>query len=203
MVQRIYLVRHGQTIWNHEHRYQGHTDTELSPEGIEQAMALQKRMLHENLTAAYSSDLKRAYETARIIAQPHNIDVKVCSGLREINFGVWEGLTYTDIEKNYPDLLKLWLETPHLLHVPQGESFPIVKERALKSIKEIINSNHKDDVLIVSHGGTIAALICSLEGKSLMEMWQYKQSNTSVTTLRINKGNITIESVNDVSHLQS
>ena len=187
MVQKIFLVRHGLTMWNNERRYQGHTDTKLSPEGIEQAVLLQKRMQHENLSAVYSSDLQRAYETARIIAQPHNLEVEVCPDLREINFGVWEGLTYNDIEINYPDLLKLWLETPHLLNIPKGESFLLVKERAIKSIKGIIKSNHKEDVLIVTHGGTIAALICAIKEKSLKEMWQYKQSNTSVTTLNVNK----------------
>ncbi len=203
MAIRLILVRHGITPWNYEFRYQGHTDIELHPEGIKQAYALQKKLAGEQLTAVYSSDLKRAVQTANIIAEPHNLETKIVPELKEINFGVWEGLTYYDIEKQYPQLLKVWLETPHLLKIPEGESFEILRDRAVTGIKKILASQQKGTLAVVTHGGTIAALVCGLLKEPLANMWQYKQKNTAVTVLAIKDGKVTLESLNDVSHLSA
>lgn len=203
MAIRLILVRHGITYWNYESRYQGHTDIELHPEGIKQACALQKKFAVEKLDAIYSSDLKRAVQTASIIAEPHDLKIKTVPALREINFGEWEGLTYYDIEKKYPKLLKVWLETPHLLEIPQGESFEILRDRAVAGVKKILASQQKGTIAIVTHGGTIAALVCGLLNEPLANMWHYKQKNTAVTILAIREGQVTIESLNDVSHLSA
>jgi len=131
MSNSLILIRHGLTIWNHEFRYQGHTDIELSEEGVKQAQALQKRLAGEKLDAIYSSDLSRAVQTASIIAKPHRLELITDSRLREVNFGVWEGLNFKEIESRYPDLLKTWLEAPHNLEIPQGETFMAMHDRAL------------------------------------------------------------------------
>ena len=192
MPSRLIFVRHGLTIWNYEFRYQGHTDIELSEEGITQARALQKRLSTEKPSAIYSSDLRRAWQTAQIVAQAFCLPVNILPELREINFGIWEGLTYHDLEKNYPELLKTWLETPDKLIIPGGETFAIVQERALKVVKEIAQQYPNDTVIIVTHG---------LQGETLRNMWKYRHGNTAVTILSVDKNRTIVEILNDTSHL--
>lgn len=201
MTSRLIIIRHGMTYWNNESRYQGHTDIELNPEGIDQALALQHRLAGTKLEAIYSSDLSRAYKTAEIIAQPHGLKVSIAPGLKEINFGAWEGLTYQDLLRDYPEQLKVWLEKPHDLNVPQGETFPQVRDRAVAEVHKILQQHQIGNVAIVTHGGTIAALICGLLGEPLSCMWQYKQKNTAVNVLRKQGDSYELELFNDISHL--
>ncbi|SHI45660.1 Histidine phosphatase superfamily (branch 1) [Desulfofundulus thermosubterraneus DSM 16057] len=118
---RIYLVRHGETIWNAELRFQGHSDTALSPRGLEQARALARRLRGENFSAFYASDLQRALNTARILAEPHGLPVVPLKALREINFGAWEGLTVAEIKNRYPRELQQWWHDPLHTRVPGGK----------------------------------------------------------------------------------
>ena len=200
-MQRLLFIRHGTTYWNNLFRYQGHTDIELNEEGIEQARAVKNRLVQYQLDAIYSSDLSRAVQTAQIIAAPHNLPIKTYSELREINFGVWEGLTYQDLEQRFPELLTTWLEAPHLLAIPGGETFTEVQRRALKCICEIVSIHPQGNIAVVTHGGTIAALICGLLNEPLSGMWKYKQKNASLTTFQIENNKFVLETVNDVSHL--
>lgn len=201
MTSRLFIIRHGMTHWNSEGRYQGHTDIELNSEGIAQAFALQRRLQYVDLEAVYSSDLSRAYKTAEIIAQPHGLKVKIAPGLKEINFGVWEGLNYHALKQEYPEQLQVWLEKPHLLNVPQGETFSSVRDRAVAEANRIMEGHPDGNVAFVTHGGTIAALICGLLGQPLEKMWQYKQKNTAVNILRKEGPRYELELLNDTSHL--
>ncbi len=201
MTSRLILIRHGKTYWNDERRYQGHTNIELNHEGIRQALNLQRRLKDVKLDAVYSSDLSRAYKTAEIIAEPHGLRVQIAPGLREINFGEWEGLTYTELLRNYPHELKLWQENPQELRLPQGETFSQVRDRAVAEVQSIMNKYPGGTIAFVSHGGTIATLICGLLKQPLKNMWQYKQQNTAVNILIKNGDSYELELFNDVTHL--
>lgn len=201
MSRRVYIVRHGLTIWNNEKRYQGHTDIELSEEGKEQAAALQKRLAGVKFEAIFSSDLSRAFETARIIAEPHNLDVKVIPGVKEMNFGVWEGLTFPDLQSKYPDLVKIWMERPQDLAIPEGESFLLVRERAMEAITTITKEYPYGDLAIVSHGGTIAAVLTGLLGLPVEKMWTFRQKNAALNILLQIGEQFVLESYNDTCHL--
>lgn len=203
MTTRLILVRHGVTEWNREYRFQGQTDIKLSREGREQALALQKRLLREKLDFIYSSDLCRAWETAEIIAEPHGKQVQFVPGMRELNFGVWEGLTYGEIERGYPELVKIWRESPHLLTLPQGESFEILRDRSVGAIETLLKTHPGNTIAVVTHGGTIAASICGLLGEPLSHMWNYKQQNTAVNILTQSSQGIKLDIFNDISHLKS
>lgn len=202
MSRRIYLIRHGLTIWNNEKRYQGHTDVKLSKEGIEQALAVQRRLASVKFEAVFSSDLSRAYETAKIVAEPHGLEVNVTPGIKEMNFGVWEGLTFPDLERKYPDLVKIWMERPQDLFIPQGESFLIVRERAQKTIANILKEYPLGNLAIVSHGGTIAAVLTGLLGLPVEKMWTFRQKNAAINILLQRGERFILESYNDTCHLQ-
>ncbi len=201
-LMRIYLVRHGLTHWNHEFRYQGHTDIELSPQGIEQAFALKKRLKGEDIKAIFSSDLRRARQTAEIINQEHNLEIQIDPALKEVNFGVWEGLTYQDLQQKYPEQLKIWKDTPHLLDIETGETFDSLMHRAINFVNNIYNAYRKDNIIVVSHGGTIAAMICGLMNEPLKFMWTYKQKNAALNIIKRNNTKVVIELLNDTSHLE-
>lgn len=203
MTARLIIIRHGKTYWNNERRYQGHVNIELSPEGIAQAKELQKRLASSKIDAIYSSDSSRAFRTAEIIAEPHGLKVIPTLGLKEINFGVWEGLTYDEILRDYPEELKIWQESPQDLRIKNGETFTFIRDRAVTAVKEILQEYPGGTVAFVSHGGTIAALICGLLEQPLSMMWKYRQNNTAVNILIKNGNKYEIELLNDTSHLMN
>ncbi|MDD2360831.1 MAG: alpha-ribazole phosphatase [Syntrophaceticus schinkii] len=199
---RLLLVRHGETIWNHTSRYQGHTDIELSETGREQARSLAKRLKTEKVKAVYSSDLKRAFETASILASPHNLPVKATKELREINFGDWEGLTYQEIMEEYRELASEWYQHPGKIRIPGGETFTDVKERAYNTILELARQNDPGTIIVVAHGGTIRAIICGLLDIDLNHAFQIRQDNTALNIIEYNHGGyIVLSLLNGVSHL--
>ena len=102
---KLIIVRHGQTLWNLERKYQGHSDIALTDTGLKQAQAVAERLAEEAVAAVYASDLSRAYKTAGYIAAKHNLTVHTVPELREIKFGDWEGLTYEEISVRWPGLL--------------------------------------------------------------------------------------------------
>lgn len=199
---KIIFVRHGQTSWNDLGMYQGHTDIPLNQIGLEQAAKAGQRLKNEKVAAIYSSDLLRAKQTAEIIARGHNLPVIIMPEFREINFGIWEGKTFKDIEELYPEMLKIWKTKPQDLKIPEGETFPEMLKRAWKGLK-ILLARHKDEtVIIVAHGGTIAALLCNILDMSLDNLWKVRQGNTGITVVEFeeDKGRLTL--FNDTYHLQ-
>src|SRR5690554_1549179 len=135
---RLYLIRHGETLWNKEKRTQGTKDTSLSDIGRLQGRCLAKHLIGEKIEAIYSSDLSRACETATIVGEEIGIDVQLLPNIREINFGKWEGLTRSEIESNYEKEYSEWLYTPHIAKIPDGETLIEVQKRTLEGINSII-----------------------------------------------------------------
>lgn len=149
---KIYLVRHGETEWNHSKRAQGLADIELNQAGREQAIKAAWEMSHIKVDAVYSSDLKRAMDTARPMAESHGLEVITEPNFREIDQGEWEGLHVDEIKERWPDL---WGPARHYSPRPGGESPHQVRERALKGVKRVVQDEPEGTVVIVSHGGTI------------------------------------------------
>ena len=150
-MSELLLVRHGETDWNREHRIQGHTDLPLNAKGLEQARALAAGLAAAALSAVYSSDLSRALQTATTIADVHGLAVHVDRDLREKNFGSWEGMTDTEIAVQFPHAVRgRWGD---------GETTEEVAERAIGAIERIRARHLTGAVLVVSHGGTLRAIL--------------------------------------------
>ena len=113
---RLYLIRHGETLWNIERRAQGIKNIELSQRGIAQGKLLAQRLKKQKIDIIYSSDLSRAYETASIIGKEIDKPVYTLPEIREMNFGDWEGLTMSEIKENYKDIYDSWKNTPYSNH---------------------------------------------------------------------------------------
>lgn len=198
---RIYLVRHASTGWNQHGQYQGHSDVALSEEGRRQARLLAKRLASEELHLFFASDLSRALETAQIVAATYGQPVTPLLGLREVNFGLWEGLTFREISEKYADLATQWRLNPGQVGIPRGEGFAKVEERGCRVITDLVATYPDKNLLVVSHGGTIRAILCGLLGLPLDRLWCLAQDNTAVNIVDFYDGRPVLALFNDTHHL--
>lgn len=168
MTRRLILIRHGQTTYNATGRMQGHLDTELSELGYAQAHAAARLLEDKQISAIVASDLQRARETARIIGEHLGLDVQVDARLRETDLGQWQGRSSTEVDEEFPGARAIWRHDPTWAP-PQGESRVEVARRCRPVIDELMRTHTEWDngpVLVVAHGGMIAALTCNLLGLS-------------------------------------
>jgi len=154
------LVRHGQTDWNVQGRWQGRVDQELNSTGLAQASQLANELAAKHFTAIYSSDLGRALTTAMIIAKTHNLPVITHPGLREINMGDWEGKLGIDIPLLYPLEWAERLRSPVGSRPPGGESLIDLSNRVVPAMTELVRRHPDETILVVSHGLALAVFLC-------------------------------------------
>jgi broad specificity phosphatase PhoE len=166
-VTELLLVRHGETDWNRERRFQGHADPPLNERGREQAHALAADLAGERIQLVYTSDLRRARETAEIVAARLEADVVALRELREIDVGEWQGLTWPEIEARYPEGARAWHEHGHGWET--GETYDELGERVVAALRRIAADHPEERVLVIGHGGTIRATRAFLEGLSVPE----------------------------------
>ena len=159
-VTRLLLVRHGESLWNRESRIQGHSDSALSDLGRRQAERLGQRLAREPISAAYASDLSRAFDTAVIALSGRGIEVVPEPALREVRLGVWEGLLSAEVEARYPGMREWFYSDPADRAVPGGETMREVQTRAHAAIERIVAKHPDETVLIATHGGTLKTLLC-------------------------------------------
>lgn len=171
------LVRHGQTDWNVARRYQGQLDIPLNAEGIRQAEVLADVIAAETFDAIYSSDLKRALQTAALVQRGRNIAVIPDARLREIGFGEWEGTCLDDIRTTYPQRFTQSAQDPTISLAPGGESVSAVAARTIAFANEISGIFPRGNVLVVTHGLALATLICHVEGIPLTEAYRVVPDN--------------------------
>lgn len=161
---RIYLIRHGATILTAEDRFAGATNVPLSDEGRAQAGRLAQRLKGLPVAAVYASPLDRTMETARILAEPHQLEVHPRDGLREISHGHWEQLTRAEVEHQFPAEASAWDEDPFTFAPEGGESGLAVTARALPALMEVVRQHEGESLIVVSHKATIRLLLSSLLG---------------------------------------
>ena len=182
---RIFLVRHGETNWNKEGRFQGQINIPLNNNGKDQAQKASKYLSEINFNKAFSSSMDRPYETAKIILQ-NNPDIKITKieKLIEISHGLWEGKLENEIKQNWPELLKNWHEKPEKVIMPEGESIEDVSKRAVKAWGEICLAQNKEDLtLLVAHDAVNKTLICNILGIDFSKIWMIKQGNGGITII--------------------
>ena len=164
MVTRIYLIRHGATELSVEDRFAGAIDALLSDVGRDQARRLGKRLGQDPVHAAYASPMTRTMETARLIVEPHGIDVTPVDGIREIAHGRWEGKKRAEVEREFPDEYARYEEDPFSFAPVEGESGLQVTARALPALLNIVEEHPNQSVVMVSHKATIRLLLSTLLG---------------------------------------
>lgn len=166
MATTIILVRHGETDWNREHRFQGHADPPLNERGRAQANALAEQLAGESFATAYSSPLRRALETAGILAGRLGVHFEPRDRLKEVDVGSWTGLTTTDVEERFPDGFRHWSVT-RAGGWTDGETYEALGARVMSELLELAELNAGEHILAVTHGGAIRSVLAAAAGVSL------------------------------------
>ncbi|MFI3226653.1 MAG: GNAT family N-acetyltransferase [Clostridia bacterium] len=199
----IYLVRHAEAEGNIYKRCQGQFNSNLTPFGLSQLPKLAERFAGIDVDAVYSSDLKRAFLTAKSIADIKGLDVTTSKNLREINMGILEDTCWANLTKKHPELEYAWNKTPENCEIPDGESPTTVANRLFDEICKIASENDGKSIVIASHGAGIRYLLYKIKGLALNDLkaigWC---DNTAVAKLVYKNGKLTDEYINDNSHVE-
>jgi alpha-ribazole phosphatase len=147
---RVYLARHGEVV--NPGVYNGHTDVDITEEGIRQMERLRDRLKEKNLAAVYSSDLLRTKRGAQIIAQPHGLGPENFREFREMDFGRWQGLSYAEVMEQYPSDIPQWMNDLENYRIPGGESILDMGNRAIPKLRELIERHRGQEFALVCHG---------------------------------------------------
>ena len=198
---QIFIVRHGETVWNREGRIQGHTDVALSPRGIEQATQLAIRLKSVSFDAAYASDLCRASETAAVILQGRGVPLSPTARLREYHKGAFEGMTDSELRSRFPSEYPSYVAKDLDYSPAGGESTRDVSARMSGVINEIKERHLSDTVLVVGHGGSLRAAMMALLGMPLDANWRFVFGNCTLTVVDTYHDNAVLRLFNDGSHL--
>lgn len=197
-----YLVRHGQTVWNTLGQTQGHGNSPLTELGIQQAKDLAEALKEYPIDIIYCSDLGRAVETAEIIGKELNIEIHPTESLREMGFGVWEGMPLREIEKIYPESFKMWRNEPEKVQIEGGETLDMIKQRQDKLIEELNEKYKNKHILLVSHSVTVRVMLLSFLESHARNIYRIKQDNTALNIVEYRNYGPVIMKMNDTRHLK-
>ena len=198
MPTKLILIRHGETPWNAEKRYCGFKDIGISAKGRKQAIHLKKRLNGYDIYGVYSSDKKRAIQTAKIIFT--GMQIKKIADLKEMHFGVFEGLTYREIMKKYPKIYSAWLKNPFTAVIPEGESLISFRKRVSRALKKIISTNKNKTIVVVCHGGSISAFITGVLKSN--DFWKYIPHAVSISIIEEKNNTLKLRVFDDIAHLR-
>ena len=199
----FYLVRHGETVWNKEHRLQGWLDSPLTSEGILHAKKLGEQLKNVQFAAAFCSSSERAKETLSYLVFDKNLPIHIEDDLREINLGKWQGMTIEDIRKHDRFEYEVYTDYPGQFIATHTESFGAVTERAMYVLKKIANQYPNEAILIVSHGVTIKCIVNAILGRSIRQIWAPPTiEGTSVTIVDVANDQWQVKEIGSMLHLQ-
>lgn len=199
---RIFLIRHGETVWNRANTFVGSTDMPLNDTGMMQARLVADFLRDREIGAVYSSGLGRARQTAGIIAEHFCVSVTPVPELNELDYGEWEGVPEAEVPVRYPEVYKEWRANPSGVRPPGGETFAELRDRAYPAFMRIAEENRHRDVVIVAHKSTNRMLLCCLMEMDINRYKQISQGNVAINVLNLREdGRMIVEHVNESCHL--
>ncbi|HEK85872.1 MAG: histidine phosphatase family protein [Candidatus Saccharicenans sp.] len=199
---RILLVRHGETEWNRIERFRGSADVPLNDNGLKQAELLARRIaIQWKLKAIYTSPLSRAVKTGEVIGRFLQLPVQIHSGLTDVNYGEWQGLTPDEVKNLWPELYERWQSCPENIIFPKGESLDQRQEIGVAAVKEIAARHPEETVVCVGHTVINRLIILGLLNLGKDYFWRIKQDNGSLNVIE-KKGDLYIcSALNETGHL--
>jgi broad specificity phosphatase PhoE len=187
MTTRLFLLRHGETLSNVEMVYQGQGDSPLSSLGLEEAKQLAAALRSEKFSGIYCSTLLRSRETALLVGEHHKVTIIEVPELIERYYGAFEGLKFTDIKENYPEIYETWLHHPDRAKIPKAETLEELQARGVKAIEKIISQHKGKTVCVVGHGGINRTILFHYMNLGLDNFWRIKQDNCCVNILEFDR----------------
>jgi phosphoserine phosphatase len=202
-VTRVLLIRHGQTVWNREERIRGQADIDLDEVGRQQAEATARAVAERwSLAAVYASPLKRTRQTAAPIARLQGCEAQPHPGLLDMSFGDLQGLNGDELLQRYPQVARAWIEEPHKVEFPAGESLAIVRQRAMAGLAEIVARHPAECVACVSHTVVNRVLLCAILGLGNDHFWRLGQETCAINVFDVQADVYTLQMLNDTCHLR-
>ena len=195
---KIYLARHGSTAWNESPRFRGLADLALSEKGVSQAQSLRDLLAERSFSAVYTSSLRRAVQTAQIIAEPKGLVLTQCDGLKSVDYGRWEGLTEPEAEQSDPLLYRDYIERIETVRFPGGETLDELRKRAMSVIDKICQDHPSQEVVVVSHQVVTRVLLCTFLGVSSAPYWRIGQDAGCLNVISKRDGRYEVQSMNVV-----
>jgi broad specificity phosphatase PhoE len=199
---KVYLVRHGQTAWNLEEVFRGRADIPLDETGRNEVHLAGEALKDETLHAIYSSPLSRSMETAENIAKFQNITVTPFDSIIDISYGEWEGKSLKEVQEKFPDLFALWLEEPHKVGFPAGESLDEVRSRAMEAVENLVAKHKNENIALVAHRVPNKVICCALLGIDNSNFWRIQQDTASTNLFTHKDGQWIVSFLNDTSYLK-
>ena len=198
---RIIAIRHGETAWNVDTRIQGHLDIPLSANGRWQAKRLADALRDEPIKAIYASDLTRAWETAEYIGQAHRLAVVKEVGLRERDFGDFEGKTFAEIELLLPEQSQRWRKRDPEFYPSGGETLVTLRARVLEAAVRVAAQHPGEQIALVGHGGVMDVLYRAATGLDIQAPRTWTLSNAAINRLLWTPEGFTLVGWADTQHL--
>jgi len=198
----LYIIRHGETQWNIEGRWQGHLDSPLTPKGIKQAQAVATTLTRYEFSTIYTSDLGRAFHTAEIIAAETKKPLVSDRRLREWNLGIFQGMTKAEMQHQHADAFNAYQSADKDFVMPGGESVRQSCERGINCLTELAREHTGDSIVIVTHGGILNGVFRHAVGLPLNVPRTFKLSNASLNIFCVTNDLWQLETFGDVTHLR-
>jgi broad specificity phosphatase PhoE len=199
---KLYLIRHGQTEWNKKLTFRGRIDIPLNEQGRREAEAIAEALKDKSIDAIYASPLRRSMETAQPTAEFFHLETVPVQGLIDINYGDWEGLTFSEVKERYKDHYEQWEKRPDLVRFPNGETLDEVTERSFAAFKGIIVENPGKSILMVPHRVINKVLLCALLGLGNSHFWEIKQDTGCINLIEYSDDRFVLSLMNDTCHLK-
>lgn len=168
---RLFITRHGETCWNLEGRVQGSKNSNLTDKGVMQAKQLGKHLQDTPIDIIYTSTSGRAIHTSEVIRGERDLEIISLEDLKEMNMGIWEGLTFTTIREKYGKMHETFWNAPHELTEYPGETFEALEKRVMTTLQRIIEDNEGKSVLIVAHGIVLNVIMGYFDGRPLARLF--------------------------------
>ena len=204
---RIILVRHGQTAWNvgafsgEGECFRGRIDLPLNERGRAQAQALAERLADEPIAAIYTSPLQRAIKTAEPTSRRLGLTVQPLEDIIDINYGHWQEQPHSEVARLYPALYRQWLQEPHKVRPPGGESLEKVRDRAMAALYQVIARHQDQTILVAAHQVVNKVLVCAMLGLDNSHFLRIRQDNGCLNIFDYQEGVFTAILINDTCHL--
>lgn len=201
-LSRLCLVRHGETDWNAEGRIQGNTDIDLNDRGCRQAELAGCALINAGITALYSSDLRRAWNTAAIIGRQIALEPRLMPSLRERHYGFFEGVTYTDARKLHPEAFARYEQRDPHCDFETGESLETLLLRVSGGLEQILAAHRGENVAVVLHGGVLDVVWRFVKGLPLEHQRDFGIPNAGLNWIQHDGQGWQIESWAQTEHLE-